>query len=301
MMWSQIAGRLLNSAELHALPPADQRDFRRVVAGTRKPSDLPVRWFDRVESILKSHPIGSASRSVDYVRGEHGEFAKAEDAIEHPTEETLHAALASVLDSARQNPDWAVRVNKVDGDPVLQEISKRIGFDGPPTVVSKKEMDAAVAAGAREMWRGVAERRFADTLRGGDMRYGTGLFGSGIYTAWGPQAASEASTYGPTIVRMALSPDAKVADGKELERQMHDEGFSKIAGGESPEDYRKRFQAEVDVQYRNLGRYAMLNGYDAVVWGKETAYSRAAASAGIALLLNRSAWLVESDDRGSVL
>ncbi len=75
----------------------------------------------------------------------------------------------------------------------LRELARDQGFDGLPEVVTSKQMDEYVANGERELFRGLDSygmkgktgENLAEQLRSGDMYVGTGLFGNGIYVAYG--------------------------------------------------------------------------------------------------------------------
>lgn len=83
--------------------------------------------------------------------------------------------------------------DRSQGDWFLRELIRAQGFDGLPHIVTKQEMDEYIAAGERELFRGLDSygmkgktgEDLAEQFRSGDMYVGTGLFGNGIYVAYG--------------------------------------------------------------------------------------------------------------------
>lgn len=72
---------------------------------------------------------------------------------------------------------------RVKADGVLAEIMRRQGFDGLPELVDEEELDRSVAAGEREMFRGVRQRTHAESFRDGELFAGVGMIGNGTYVA----------------------------------------------------------------------------------------------------------------------
>jgi hypothetical protein len=81
-------------------------------------------------------------------------------------------------------------------DHVMEALAARTGFDAKPDVVSDADLDKRVAAGEREMWRGIAAfnalpgegRRaktdaWAEQFTTGDYFAGLGTLGNGTYVA----------------------------------------------------------------------------------------------------------------------
>ena len=131
------------------------------------------------------------------------------------------------------------------------------GFDRLPHVVSRRELDAYVAAGEVELFRGVENPRFADQLRSGDFFVGRGGLLDGLYAAAGQQALAVAREYARrgegTVIRMTLKQDARIIGADQLEAAAHDD-YQSIGG--RPEHH--------SLLYTELGAYAAYLGYDAV-------------------------------------
>jgi len=89
------------------------------------------------------------------------------------------------------------------GDEVVDDLARRQGFDGLPTVGTAAELDEAVAEGGVEMWRGVrgslpsrsvwdgnvvfhqgsSPIAYHEQWRSGEYRSGNGIYGQGTYTS----------------------------------------------------------------------------------------------------------------------
>jgi phage portal protein BeeE len=190
-------------------------------------------------------------------------------------------------------------------DTEMAEIGHRQGFDAKPRVASESEVDAAVAGGWVEIWRGIKDGRggsaaeIAERLRTGDYEPGKSSgYGAGIYTSVDrhvaeayrgaditfdrdhkPTGASGGAEGG--LVRMALDPSARVAD--------YDE---------SVEQWRA---AQVDMTpdekavLGDLGRYLAAQGFDAIrVRGHGDGFSISDPPDQY-VILNRSALMVQAD------
>ena len=143
-------------------------------------------------------------------------------------------------------------------DVLLRKVAHAQGFDGKPRVVSSTEMDALVAAGHREAYRGVQDtashtsQQLHDRLRDGDVWYGTGIYGNGIYAGTRTEADQWAGYGGAagSVVRMALDPRAKVADWSTLRAD-----FLRDTSNLEP---------SIRGVFSDPGRYAAALGYDAI-------------------------------------
>jgi hypothetical protein len=97
------------------------------------------------------------------------------------------------------------------------------GFDGLPHTLSRRELDRYVSAGEVELFRGVAEARFADQLRTGDFFVGRGWFADGMYVAPAPDGLAIARRYARagdgTVVRMSLKHGARVVASEDIEER----------------------------------------------------------------------------------
>lgn len=149
------------------------------------------------------------------------------------------------------------------------------GFDGPPYVVSRRQLDAFVEAGERELYRGIAGPRaaeYAKQLRTSRMWVGRGGLGGGIFAAIGPDARTHAAEYaqdvGSVLVRMTFKAGARLVELVELQRLLRVQ-----AGRTLP----------ADILQGLLGGYL---GYDGIVDLDE----------GVVLVLNRTALRIQRED-----
>ena len=248
----------------------------------------------------------AAARAVRYPgqpRDELGRFAS--DGSGDTVEELVDRQMA--IQQADGTPDfaaYAMGYRGPHGDPVMWDIAEDRGLNGPPKVVSRDEMDALVAGGAREMWRSTSLRtsHTAD-FREGENFWGGGLYGTGIYAAYtrgfdpdlgqtGKPGAVVAAGYAdptrggePSIVRVVLQPDAKVIGYTQAMREMaeyvRERGFTPDRFDADP-----RSMAEYHIAYDNVGRWAALNGYDAIDL----------PNYGYMNIVNRAALIVDSTD-----
>ena len=166
-------------------------------------------------------------------------------------------------------------------DPVLEGLCKEQGFDGLSTVVSKDEMDKIIKEGHTELFRGLAsdQKIDVDTHINGKHFTGRGMYGNGIYTAYGDGNFDEAIKYSEGnvhggVVRLALDKDARILDlsGKEAYNLMEDYLKSDRLVSEDIE-FAKRLVLS------DPGKLAVARGYDAIRIEEE----------GYLIVLNRSA------------
>ncbi len=170
--------------------------------------------------------------------------------------------------------------SKIDNqDMFLSDIVKSNEFDGLPKLVSPDELDKIVAEGHRELWRGVSQKDFADKFKSGEYFAGTGIYGDGTYTAYGPRQIDIVSGYAGSedgcIIRMAIDKDAKIITIDDLKREMSDylnelsaESAKKLSAiPKGDKDLYLRFSAENSVKMivaNDPGKFAALKGYDAI-------------------------------------
>lgn len=211
------------------------------------------------------------------------------------------------------------------GDEQMAAIAEQQGFDALPELGTPQQLDAAVAAGGRELWRGTqhdsVSRRsgeeLAEDFRTGPVFYGQGISGNGIYTSTDREQALGYTSQRDmrSVNRMVLKPGAKVIS--------YDQMLGQIAA-EIPADTAERIAA-LEVVQRDLfrpGRYsqdtvrratraaegaiepqdwlwmdgsqwAMAHGYDAVLHGYGDARDDDPAVRKEIVLLNRGAALAE--------
>lgn len=130
--------------------------------------------------------------------------------------------LAKELEEKRMDPGTR-------GDPVLDDIAKRQGFDGEAELVDQKTFDQVVADGGVVTYRGITphfdgpgpdatfiegESATTDTFAEGKYFAGQGVYGGGTYTATDLSTAQHYATEddaGGSVVTMAIKPGAKIA------------------------------------------------------------------------------------------
>ena len=232
-------------------------------------------------------------------------------------------------------------------DRVAEQILDRQGFNNLPLVLSPDEFEAWIEqTGATRLYRGVNDsfvvldtidsegpRQFfnmdaaqvAEQLRSGPMYWGEGTYGGGIYTT--PEryvAESYATSVGGEVkpgalIEMALLPNARVIEHKELERlysestrefsqarldrakQLKDSGDSsewdtllveweKFLNNES--DPQRDARIRINRLY-DMGRMAAMLGYDAIST-KDKFYGTHNRSEEIYVILNRTALVVKA-------
>ncbi len=235
------------------------------------------------------HPGGWLHKLGDVITGRPAQRDLSHD------EDTLDRAAAAMPGAGQWHPDG--------GDRTLGEIYKAQGFDAKPEVVSHDELDARVAAGWTEMWRGMSAPKFVEEFRYGDHYPGFGTHASGTYAARevedtqdyagapglnhdlplsAPENDAAWSAYyegqappvrtWDTVTRMALRPDARVAllYGPEWEAwhdQLNDSSEElnrQVDAGGLTKDQAKLLERRHAV-LQDFGRWAALKGYDAII------------------------------------
>jgi hypothetical protein len=195
-------------------------------------------------------------------------------------------------------------------DPVLGAILGEQGFDGLPEVVDGEQMDALIAQGYTETWRGVSTAEQAEQFRTGELYVGTGCYGNGTNTAANRETARDYSNDEQNgIIRMAIRPEARVIELGDLhegavsrnmgtlpERQrLFDRAKEAYDRGdvETAMDFVNQYgalagkEAHTHRLYSDHGRAAALEGFDAIQvwpWGERTPYY---------IILNRTAVVVQ--------
>ncbi|MGQ4617860.1 hypothetical protein [Nocardia sp. R7R-8] len=166
--------------------------------------------------------------------------------------------------------------------PMFEEIQRLQGFDGPLTIATPHEVDAAVAAGGQELFRGFEEDRYLDAFVAGPVRPGGGPTGSGTYASplkdvalhyADPTRTHDLAARQARVVRMALRPDAKKITLRALESE-RTRTRAEVAralrplreiANPTPEDT-ARYTALLDKQLAlaDIGQYGALRGWDAI-------------------------------------
>jgi len=163
----------------------------------------------------------------------------------------------------------------------LAALAHEQGFDAKPKVVTSGELDGLINGGYRELWRGVepaagkSSAQINEDFRTGDAFYGVGFYGFGIYAGERGHAEGFAEDYGNapgSLVRMALRPDAKTIEFRDLRQQWS--------------DYRNKYpKGSKEYEFWNdPSAYAAALGYDAVDVKDE----------GSVVVLNRTAVVVQA-------
>jgi hypothetical protein len=147
----------------------------------------------------------------------------------------------------------AGRGDRPGGDRALAAIARQRG-DDLPQLVSGRELDRQVAAGAVEVWRGVTEREHANRLRSGPSWYGLAILGAGLYFALAEGDAQRFAGQHGAVVRAAVPPDAEIIDWGDLE-VLYTEVLDSLSGAQ-----RRRLA----VILNDPGRFAAAMGYDAI-------------------------------------
>lgn len=164
----------------------------------------------------------------------------------------------------------------VANDPLMHSLAVQQGFDGPPRIVSRDEMDRLVAGGGTEMFRGTkstdtkTSTQIAEELRTGDAFYGLGVWGNGMYFGSQDHATRFSDKQPGSVVRVTLDRSARVGDYDSISRDSFD-AFNATRAA-SPENR----------LFDDVGRFAMTAGYDAYTTPE-----------GSLVVLNRTALIVQ--------
>lgn len=215
--------------------------------------------------------------------------------------------------------------NASGADEQMAAIATQQGFDALPELGSGQQLDDAIAAGGRELWRGTqhdsVSRRsgeeLAEDFRTGPVHYGQGISGNGIYTSTDrDHALGYTSGHDMRSVnRMVLKPGAKVITYADMLDQMAAEippdTAGRIAalevvqrdlfrpGRYSQDTVRRAMRAAEgaiepqDWLWMDGSQWAMAHGYDAVLHGYGDARDNDPNFRKELVLLNRGAALVE--------
>lgn len=166
--------------------------------------------------------------------------------------------------------------------PTFEEIQRLQGFDGPLTIATANEVDAAVATGGKELFRGLEEERYIDAFITGPVRPGGGTTGAGTYASplkevalhyADPTRKQDLATRQARVVRMALRPEARTITLRELEtersrtqmqvtrelRAMRD-----IANPTAEDTARYNALLDMELTFTDIGHYGAVRGWDAI-------------------------------------
>lgn len=246
------------SAAAAAVPAHAARDVTEVVA---RAVDADAANAPAVTAAFSDLPggIATTATSSTYVRGR--------DLID----EVNYSALL-----------WGRETKALGSYPTFEEIQRLQGFDGPLTVVTQHELDAAVAAGGQEVFRGFEEDRYLDAFIAGPVRPGGGPTGVGTYVTplekvalhyTDPTRAQDPSARQARVARMALRPDAKIITLRALEsertrtlaqvaRELR--AVRDIANPTAEDTARRTALQDKELVLANIGHYGALRGWDAI-------------------------------------
>ena len=207
---------------------------------------------------------------------------------------------------------------------VSMRLAAELGILGKPTVLSADEIQAKVDSGEMELFRGQS-RQHADGLREGPDRLSEGMLGSGIYAvaheeggAYLSTAVQEAVSYAsgirdhPCVTRMTLKEGTPVIGYRQAMTQMEtlrfqleeerfrirdaygerggvwEKALDRATADREHEAEMERLVARQIIETGDLGRWAMIHGYGAVI----------DSSMGYMLVVDRRALNIQSNDLG---
>lgn len=242
--------------------------------------------------VVKDHGVVDGTRLVDvemHPKGSEGDDGSAPAAAEPAASD--QAPATDRLDdlAAEVNADvtgFEARTAQTPKSPIdlhLQQIGISQGFDDAPRIGTKAELDAAVASGWTETWRGVMATGSGITpaeinaqLRTGAYEPGRGYYGNGYYMAErrltgenfrGAEPKTDQPAGGGTdfelsdlesvdepdsLLRIAIDPAAKTADFDELVAEQKQWIASQPADSPAAKTF------------ADVGRYAAARGIDVI-------------------------------------
>jgi hypothetical protein len=171
-------------------------------------------------------------------------------------------------------------------DPILGEIARQNGFDALPQLVDPDRFQSAIDGGQPEMWRAVPEQRYVEQFKTGDYFPGSGIHGNGTYALGlvehSPGRAADLqddiSAYGAARIRMTFAPGPYTITAPDLEPlqqadldTLKEERAALRRKIRAAEDDTRDLEDQLDMLNtwitvnRDPGRWAALNGYDAVL------------------------------------
>ncbi|WP_067892522.1 hypothetical protein [Nocardia vaccinii] len=166
-------------------------------------------------------------------------------------------------------------------DPTMVRIQAEQGFNGLPTRVTPDVIDAAVAAGEKELFRGFEQESHVEDFLNKPPRPGGGTTGIGTYATPLREVALRYTNPARRLdgaresqmLRMALRPGARTIKLRDLESE-HTRAMSQlrrdlgavryIANRTNEEEARYIALQNKELTISDVGRYAALRGYDAI-------------------------------------
>jgi hypothetical protein len=212
--------------------------------------------------------------------------------------------VVTIYDGATQQ---YIEAFKYTGDDRLKAILQAQGFTAKPTVLSADDFAVLEQLKTPIIYRGLtaSSTKSVDQMikefKDGEMYVGTGVAGNGVYAGTDLNYVIKYAGDNPdNVMTMALSPTAKTIDMEEAKRQakaasaaFYDKAFKRQASPGSlstPEmqkfvdsfgDITEEQARQLGILFRDPGRYAAVNGYDAIKHVDE--------DGGIYVILNRGA------------
>lgn len=189
-----------------------------------------------------------------------------------------------------------------DEDKILHMIMMDQGFDGPPEVCTKEELDQHIKDGETELWRGIADfqnRGYAEQFRSGEVYAGQGTYGNGIYSSSKRSTADGFAGSQGKVLRMTIKKGSKVirtVEANSIISQEQKAALQKLDStdlSKMPDTEFQRLTAIMDgsaQDYRDPGRWAASRGYDAMVRTLKPSGEQ------YYIILNRTAVRVEEND-----
>jgi hypothetical protein len=255
------------------------------------------------------HPRGRGGKWIDKVGGEVAGAAKQVGrSLERPeiVRKDREFKQSEAFRRARMRPSYHTEFGR-HGDELMYDLAVDKGFAGRPHVVSSDELEQHIADGDKEMWRGVTDESYAQLFTTGTAFYGQGFRGNGIYAAHGERAKKLATAYAqapptkgtlvhkvdkPVLIRMALRRDARTItyDEAALQAKSEHRKWAGLKGG--GEGFSAEGAQALAAANSTATRWAMANGYDAVIIPKEDGGEEVA-------VLNRTALIVAGDFEGA--
>lgn len=191
---------------------------------------------------------------------------------------------------------------KYNGDDRLKAILQSQGFTAKPTVVSATDFAVLEELGAVVTHRGVTATatKSADDMikefKDGEMFVGTGVAGNGVYSATNLEYVIKYAGDNPdNVISMAFAPRAKLISMEDAKNgasvfssAFYDKAFKRPYSNpqagrfvDSFGDITEQQAQQLGVLFRDPGRYAALNGYDAIKYVD--------GDGGLYVILNRGA------------
>lgn len=212
--------------------------------------------------------------------------------------------IVTIYDGATQQ---YIEAFKYTGDDRLKAILQAQGFTAKPTILSADDFAVLEQLKTPIIHRGLtaSSTKSVDQMikefKDGEMYVGTGVAGNGVYAGTDLNYVIKYAGDNPNnVITMALSPTAKTIDMEEAKRQskaasaaFYDKAFKRQASPGSlstPEmqkfvdsfgDITEEQARQLGILFRDPGRYAAVNGYDAIKHVDE--------DGGIYVILNRGA------------